>query len=71
MIEMGWYDYVAEEYVYMTSPGDDATAKRLLPQWPPVSGLYDCHRAQGKSILDAMIAVLEICTGNAQAKPKT
>ena len=66
----GWYNYDTGEYEQVDTPETDEQAETFLPgpkQFPgmpddgPVRGIYRCYRAQGDSIIDAMLKALLAC----------
>jgi hypothetical protein len=61
-MKLEWYDYDKGQYVLADTPTTDEQAVHFLPKGP-ARNLYAVHRADGKSIRDAMRYVLEFING--------
>lgn len=72
-LERYWMNYRTGEWE--TRPSGfiftvtDEQALDYLPQYRNVKGMYECLRAIGKTIPDAMIYVLETVTGTEHTNP--
>ena len=59
------HDFVSGQLVCIDDAlATDEAAMRVIPQWPGARGLYKLYRDPvfGKTIEEALIAVLETCT---------
>ncbi len=55
-----WYNFVTGEMDAREElPATDEEAKKYISQNPSAQGLYETYRAMGKSVIDAMVGVLQ------------
>ena len=59
-----WFNYRTAEYETRGPPTTDEEALLLIPQDPAVTGIYQCYRMEGLSILDSMKNTLSLCIGD-------
>ena len=59
---LSWYDFANKDWSH-EQPTTDEIAKRYIPQEHIVQMLYECHRALGESIDQALTKTLEAASG--------